>query len=113
MKTIQFPSLASAFLAVILSTVTADDTYTQSSYGYSTVEGENAYADTSSTYYNGYAQAWRFLGYFVECNGGSNRYWKQSGSHSHSGSGDDTTYGNNFCQRYLMWAAVSLAITRC
>ena len=108
----QFSSIIALCLATILPAVaedSGDDNYNYGGGG-STVYGTNAYADSSATYYDGYAQAWRYLGWYVECNGGSNRYFQQD-SHSHSGSQDNQqVYGNNFCQRYLMWAAVSLAI---
>merc|ERR1712023_209126 len=81
--------------------------YGGANYGYSSsVYGANAYADTSQTYYDGYAQAWRYLGWYVDCNGGSSRYYQRSGG-SHQ-SQDYSKIGNNYCQRYLMWAAVSL-----
>jgi hypothetical protein len=84
---------------------TASQNGNYDSYGYSSsVYGSNYYADTQQTYYDGYAQAWRYLGWYVDCNGGSNRYYDRS-QHSHSG--DSYTIGNNYCQRYLMWAAVS------
>ena len=106
----QFSSIIALCLATILPAV-AEDAGESNNYGGggSTVYGANAYADSSATYYDGYAQAWRYLGWYVECNGGSNRYFQQD-SHSHSGSGDEQQYGNNFCQRYLVWAAVSLTI---
>jgi hypothetical protein len=127
MKTIQISSLAAATLAVFLSltaipTVMANDSYSGSyssgsygGYGYSSsVYGTNAYADTSTTYYDGYQQAWRYLGWYVDCNGGSSRYYDRSGGGgSQSGSGDSAVYGNNYCQRYLMWAAVSILMTQC
>lgn len=73
-------------------------------YASSSVYGENAFADTSQTYYDGYAQAWRYLGWYVDCNGGSSRYWSRSDGGSHD-SQDYSKIGNNYCQRYLMWAA--------
>jgi hypothetical protein len=96
-------------MAVILSTLLAKvlgaDNDVHQNYGYySSVYGKNYYVDTQQTYYDGYAQAWRFLGWFVDCNGGSNRYY---GENQDSQSGDNYNIGNNYCQRYLMWAAVS------
>jgi hypothetical protein len=102
MKTILFSSIVAASLAIFLPAAKADG------YG-SSIYGTNAYADSSSTYYDGYQQAWRYLGWYVDCNGGSSRYYDQS---QHSGSGDQQVYGNNFCQRYLMWAAVSALTAR-
>ena len=91
---------------------------TSANYGQSSsVYGQNAYADTSQTYYDGYAQSWRYLGWYVDCNGGSNRYYDRSGGGGGSCSGsndqDSSKVGNNYCQRYLMWAAVSLFICSC
>jgi len=104
-----FSPLIATSLAVILplAVVTAEQSYGyDNAYGYaSSVYGTNSYADSSQTYYDAYAQAWRYLGWYVDCNGGSSRYYDSSGSGSHSGSGDEQVYGNNYCQRYLMWAA--------
>ncbi|KAG7367900.1 hypothetical protein IV203_030643 [Nitzschia inconspicua] len=93
-----------AVLSGLVATVLAAENGNYANYGYySSVYGSNYYADTQQTYYDGYAQAWRYLGWYVDCNGGSNRYYGRS-QHSHSG---DNNYniGNNYCQRYLMWAA--------
>eukprot|EP00536_Pseudo-nitzschia_multiseries_P012322 jgi/Psemu1/260480/estExt_Genewise1Plus.C_4660012 len=78
--------------------------YGGANYGYSSsIYGSNAYVDSSQTYYDGYSQAWRYLGWYVDCNGGSSRYYSRG---SHSGSQDQSSnFGNNYCQRYLMWAA--------
>ena len=109
MKTIDFSSVLSACLAVALPIAMAEQYDGGANYGYSSsIYGGNAYADSSSTYYNGYAQAWRYLGWYVDCNGGSSRYYSQSGGGGGSHSGDQSSsFGNNYCQRYLMWAAVS------
>lgn len=78
--------------------------YESANYGYSSsVYGANAYADSSQSYYDGYAQAWRYLGWYVDCNGGSSRYYQRSGGGSQDQ--DYSKMGNNYCQRYLMWAA--------
>ena len=70
--------------------------------------GQNFFADTQSTYYDGYQQAWRYLGHLVKCGAPSNRYDEEDDKSQHSGDGDDQRYrGNNWCQRYLVWAAVS------
>ncbi len=101
--------VASVVAAFLASSVVADNYYSGNYGSYSSVYGTNYYADTQQTYYDGYAQAWRYLGWYVDCNGGSSRYYQQS-HHSHSG--DSYYIGNNYCQRYLMWAAVS-TITVC
>ena len=105
--------LAVVVLPFLVVPVMADNyggSYQSANYGYSSsIYGTNAYADSSSTYYDGYAQAWRYLGWYVDCNGGSSRYYDRSGGGGGgSGSQDQSSYvGNNYCQRYLMWAAVS------
>jgi len=74
--------------------------------GRSGAYGTNLFAESSYTEYDGYQQAWRYLGWYVKCGAPSDRY--DEGESSHSGSGDNQRYqGNNWCQRYLMWAAVS------
>ena len=74
--------------------------------GRSGAYGTNLFAESSSTEYDGYQQAWRYLGWYVKCGAPSDRY--DEGSGSHDGSGDNQRYqGNNYCQRYLIWAAVS------
>lgn len=46
---------------------------------------EPFFVDSRNTYYDGYQQAWRYLGFYVDC------YTKE---------------GQKVCQRYLLWAAV-------
>ena len=83
------------------------NSYKNNYYGYSGAYGTNLFADTDNNYYDGYQQAWRYLGWYVKCGYPSDRY-DDEGSHSHSGSGDNQRWaGNNYCQRYLIWAAVS------
>jgi len=66
--------------------------------------GVNFFVDSQDTYYNGYQQAWRYLGHLVKCGYPSDRYNQQN---SHSQDENDEWEGNNYCQRYLVWAAVS------
>jgi len=98
----------------------SNSSYGSSSYASTGAYGRNFFAESSNTYYDGYQQAWRYLGHLVKCGYPSDRYYGD-GSHSHSdhsgsgsgdkerklsGSGDDNRYrGNNYCQRYLIWAA--------
>jgi hypothetical protein len=67
-----------------------------------TSEGESSayetqFIDGSETYYAVLSQAWRYIGFFVDCNGISrdNRMLEE-------GNGGDA------CGRYLLWAAVSI-----
>ena len=50
--------------------------------------------------YDEYQQAWRLLGFMIDCNGATDDDGEQSGS----GSEDTTEDG---CARYVLWAAVS------
>jgi len=67
--------------------------------------GMNMYADATQ-YYDGYQQSWRHLGWFVDCGTPSDRY-RNSGSHA-SQENNNGYGGSHYCQRYLMWAAVSV-----
>jgi len=71
--------------------------------------GTNFFAESENTYYDGYQQAWRYLGHLVKCGYPSDRYWKHS--HSHSNDQGNDYNGNNYCQRYLVWAAVRITIS--
>lgn len=74
---------------------------------YSDAYGVNFFAESTNTQYDGYQQAWRYLGWYVACGHPSDRY-NQKDSHSHSHDNNNQRYqGNMYCQRYLMWAAVS------
>ena len=53
-------------------------------------EYSTLFLDGGETYYDDYAQAWRLLGFYIDCN-----------AHGDDNDGDG-------CMRYLMWAAVSL-----
>jgi hypothetical protein len=68
--------------------------------------GRNFFVDSASTYYDGYQQAWRYLGWYVKCGYPSDRYNEDDG-HSHHNDDGSTYTGNNYCQRFLIWAAVS------
>jgi hypothetical protein len=72
-----------------------------SSYTYLFPKQATIYADSQATYYSGYQQAWRMLGYYVDCG-------SSSGDDHHR---DRELNGNNnnnqgACIRYLLWAAV-------
>jgi len=82
--------------------------YTTSSSTSSAAYGKNFFAESSNTLYDGYQQAWRYLGWYVDCGNPSGRYNERRNSHaSHE---NQQTYGNMYCQRYLMWAAVRTSL---
>ena len=72
---------------------------------------ESEFIDGSETYYNDYAQAWRLLGFYIDCNAPHNNYNEcdsdgdGGGGNSGDNGGGDSDYPA--CQRYLLWAAVS------
>jgi hypothetical protein len=69
------------------------------------VYGFNLFADTTEAEYDGYQQAWRYLGWYVACGTPSDRYNQEEGSHEKSHDSNEGRWqGNNYCQRYLMWA---------
>lgn len=57
------------------------------------------FPDSSNSEYDAYAQAWRLLGFYIDCSGAGQRRNLQ-------GEGDH--HDNNACQRYLLWAFVSV-----
>jgi len=66
----------------------------------------NQFVDGSGTYYNDYAQAWRLLGFFTDCNAplnNVNECYGDGGNYD----GHDKDGESPPCQRMLLWAAVS------
>lgn len=64
---------------------------------------EPVFVDGTETYYDEYAQAWRLLGFYIDCN-----YCEGADGNNEVTcveEGKDTT-----CQRFLLWAAVSVQI---
>ena len=61
------------------------------------------FVDGAETYYDAYAQAWRLLGFYIDCDSP-----KVNGECGGGGGGQDAN-GNVIrnCVRYLLWAAVS------
>lgn len=75
---------------------------------YSDAYGVNFFAESTNTQYDGYQQAWRYLGWYVACGHPSDRYYQKDGhSHDSHDNNNKRYQGNMYCQRYLMWAAVS------
>ena len=99
-------SRTNAYSSYSSTTSSSSSSYTYNGDAY----GTNFFADSDISYYDGYQQAWRYLGWYVKCGAPSSRYDEQE--HSHSGSQDNNNNqrysGNNWCQRYLIWAAVRL-----
>ena len=60
---------------------------------------EKIFADGTETYYDEYAQAWRALGFYIDCD-----YQDEGRRRSLQDAGDDERAG---CSRFMLWAAVS------
>ena len=100
----KFHSILSLLLPLV--TLTTTTVSASSSYSSANAYGKNWYVDSINATYDGYQQAWRYLGHMIKCGYPTARYYEQSHSHD-SGDGENKYRGNNWCQRYLMWAAVS------
>jgi hypothetical protein len=69
---------------------------------------ESQFVDGSETYYNDYAQAWRLLGFYTDCNAPHNNQNECSDRrqrHRQLNGGGNNAGETPACQRYLMWAA--------
>lgn len=61
---------------------------------YPTGNFEKMFVDGAETYYDEYAQAWRALGFFIDCG------YQQTDARR------DLQEGEEGCRRYMLWAAV-------
>lgn len=57
---------------------------------------ETMFVDGAETYYDEFAQAWRALGFYIDCD------YQGDGHRRHLQEDDDSG-----CQRFMLWAAVS------
>lgn len=62
-----------------------------------TATQQTSYVDSQETYYDAYAQAWRYVGFYTDCNPAQGDRRLQEGE-------------ENACARYLIWAAVSTVL---
>jgi hypothetical protein len=65
---------------------------------------DSQFVDGAGAYYNDYAQAWRLLGFYIDCNAPFNNVNECSGNYQQNNGHDDKEAP---CQRFLLWAAVS------
>jgi hypothetical protein len=63
---------------------------------------DQQFVDGSETYYDDYAQAWRLVGFYIDCN--AEEYEQEADDRRKLEDNEDSTA----CERYLLWAAVSL-----
>jgi hypothetical protein len=64
---------------------------------------DNQFVDGTETYYDDYAQAWRLIGFYIDCN--AKEYEQEADERRKLEGGEE---GGEACARYLLWAAVSL-----
>lgn len=62
-------------------------------------------ADSVNTQYEGYQQAWRMLGIYVDCSGMGTYDQQQQAQQQGNGDHHDDRNKKSPCQRYLLWAA--------
>ncbi len=84
MKAVLFTWLLSS-----LTRITAVEDFARLLNDASSSQVDSFFVDSTNTYYDGYQQAWRYLGFYVDC------YTKE---------------GTKVCQRYLLWAAVCIRL---
>lgn len=77
-----------------------------SSTAWSSTPYSSLFADSQNTNYDGYQQAWRYMGFYIDCSTANSN---NNGNNNHrdlkEGEG-----GNMGCTRYLLWAAVRSAV---
>jgi hypothetical protein len=61
--------------------------------------------DSLETFYDPYSQAWRYLGFYIDCNTNNNN---NDRDHHRALGGEDNNQAK--CRRYLLWAAVSRVV---
>ena len=59
--------------------------------------------DGFETYYDEYSQAWRLLGFYIDCNVVENGYSERRQL-------QDQDQETSACERYLLWAAVRIGV---
>jgi hypothetical protein len=91
----------------------AEQSSSSSSSSSSTSHQKNvAFVDSAETYYDGYAQAWRYIGFYTDCSPNQSvssdyddrRNRRRNNKDRDLNSADDE---ETPCYRYLLWAAVS------
>ncbi len=72
----------------------------------STAATATLFVDSQYREYNGYQQAWRYMGFYIDCST-ANQAEHKDDHHRHLPGEDDHGGGGSMgCTRYLLWAAV-------
>lgn len=71
---------------------------------------ENEFIDGSESYYNDYAQAWRLLGFYTDCNAPHNNFNECDGDGNGNNNGNSNDGDQPACQRckYSSWEKTPL-----
>jgi hypothetical protein len=64
---------------------------------------QKIFVDGTETYYDEYAQAWRALGWYIDCDFVA----ENNDNNDSNDSNDNNDNQGSGCQRFLLWAAVS------
>jgi hypothetical protein len=63
---------------------------------------QKIFIDGTETYYDEYAQAWRVLGWYIDCD-----FVAENNDNDSNDNDNDNDNEGSGCQRFLLWAAVS------
>jgi hypothetical protein len=73
----------------------------------STASTATLFVDSQYKEYDGYQQAWRYMGFYIDCSTANNQNDNKDDHHRHLPGEDDRNGGGSMgCTRYLLWAAV-------
>ena len=89
-----------------------------SSKGFESNPFAEIFVDGTETHYDEYAQAWRALGFYIDCDAQNYDYYyydnrdKYKEDNENGNNGNNNNNGNDpenniGCQRFMLWAAVS------
>jgi hypothetical protein len=67
------------------------------------------FVDGLETQYNEYAQAWRYMGLYMDCGYAVARRLEEQAAEQNQGERHAAQAASGSCMRYLLWAAVSVA----
>jgi hypothetical protein len=65
------------------------------------------YVDSAETYYDGYAQAWRYIGFYTDCSPNQSSNYDYDDRRRKARDLNSADDQETPCYRYLLWAAVS------
>lgn len=87
-----------------------DQAHRQLYNAYSNTYNSQPFADSTADY-SSYQQAWRMLGFMIDCSVTNDGSSGGSGDRNKNKNGNGNAATNEGCQRYVVWAAVSLSVS--